>query len=138
MNGMVIVFTFSFFVFHRCDPSLRCLPQMDGTYTCQPKPLGKLLIMTQHPIHNRKTHYLHLNHELAILAKSMYALKGVCIILLLSVCLCFCLQSASQMKIVPLATSVAVHSPNMGPTTMTISGKLCLVTQCFCSRTRWS
>jgi hypothetical protein len=26
-------------VWGQCDPSLRCLPQMDGTYTCQPKPL---------------------------------------------------------------------------------------------------
>jgi hypothetical protein len=25
-------------VFGQCDPSLRCLPKIDGTYTCQPRP----------------------------------------------------------------------------------------------------
>ena len=30
----------------RCAPSLRCLPQIDGTYKCQPKPLGMYVYCT--------------------------------------------------------------------------------------------
>ena len=45
INDTYVLFNF------RCDLTTRCLPKIDGLFTCQPAPLGKCVIKKKSSLH---------------------------------------------------------------------------------------